>query len=177
MKSRTVLKWAHVAITTAAICLCSCDPRQLPGFQQEAKRQDERITRETQEAIRNSPGLQELDRLCTKEIPRLHGFVLGKMSREIHEQKYLSYGDQSDTDYRTVINFYLNYFRNHGWQLSEEKDGGWGPSRIEVRNDHYRVTVYDKERRGGLYGIVRESCESMPSLFFEDRFLVVSKFG
>lgn len=155
MKSLSVLRWARIAVAIAAICLCSCDPRQLPGFHREAKRQDERITRETQEAIRNSSGLQELDRLCIKEIPLPDGFVLKQMSRDFHDQKYLSYGYQSDTDYRTVKNFYLNYFRAHGWQLSEEKDGGWGPSRIEVRNDRYRVTVYDKERKnGGLYDIV-----------------------
>lgn len=152
MKSLSIVRWACVAVAIAAVSLCSCDPRQLPGFQREAKRQDERITRETQEAIRNSPALQELDRLCTKEIPRPAGFVLEKMSRDFHEQKFLSYGYRSDTDYQTVKNFYLSYFRDHGWHLSEEKDGGWGPSRIEVRSDRYRVTIYDKERT--LYGIV-----------------------
>lgn len=155
MKSRIVLKWARIGIAIAAVCSCSCHPRQLPAFQREAKRQDERITRETQDAIKNSPALQELDSLCTKEIPRPDGFVLVNMSRDFHKQKFLSYGYQSDTDYQTVKNFYLNYFREHGWQLSEEKDGGWGPSRIQVRNDRYRVTVYDKERRdGGLYDIL-----------------------
>lgn len=155
MKVPSVLYWARVAVAVAAVCSCSCDPRQLPGFQREAKRQDERISRETQEAIRKSPALQELDRLCAKEIPRPDGFVLEHMSRDFHEQKFLSYSYRSDTDYRKVKNFYLNYFRDHDWQLSEEKDGGWGPSRIEVRNDRYRVTVYDKERRDtGLYSIV-----------------------
>ena len=150
-----ILRWCRVAAAIAAVFLCSCDPRQLPGFQREAKRQDERITRETQEAIRNSPALQELDRLCTTEIPRPDGFVLGRMSRDFREQKFLVYGYRSDTDYRTVKNFYLNYFREHGWQLAEEKDGGWGPSKIAVRNDRYQVTVYDKERRAGaLYDIV-----------------------
>jgi RHS repeat-associated protein len=40
------------------------------------QQQDERITRETREAIKNSPALQELNTLCTEEIPQPNGFVL-----------------------------------------------------------------------------------------------------
>jgi hypothetical protein len=148
------LKWARVAATTAAVCLCSCDPRQLPGFKQEAKRQEERITRETREAIKTSPVFQELNRLCADEIPRPHGFVLKKQARDFKKETFLSYHYQSDADYHSVKKFYLNYFRDHGWQLSQEKDGGWGPSKIEVRNDRYRIAVYEKESRDGVYSII-----------------------
>lgn len=130
-------------LLAAAVCLTACDPRQLPGFKQVAKREEQRITRETDEAIKKSPVLQELDRLCTEEIPRPDGFVLVNKSRDFHEEKFLSYGYHSTLDYESVKRFYLDYFGKHGWQLTKQKDAGWGPSEIEFRKDGRRVTVYD----------------------------------
>jgi hypothetical protein len=144
-----------LALAVVILCFTSCDPRQLPGFKQEAKRQDERITRETEEAIKKSPALQELDRLCTTEIVRPEGFVSVKKSRDFHQERFLSYGYHSTLDYQSVKRFFLNYFVQHGWQLTEEKDHGWGPSKIEFRKDTFKVTIYDMGRgEGENYGMV-----------------------
>jgi hypothetical protein len=126
-----------------ALCFTACNPRDLPGFKQEAKRQEQRITRETEDAIKKSPALQELDRLCTQEIPRPAGFVPGYKYRDFNEQKFLGYGYHSSLDYQSVKSFYMNYFTQHGWQLTNEKDSGWGQPQIEFRKDGYRVTIYD----------------------------------
>jgi hypothetical protein len=79
------------------------------------------------------------------------------MYRDFNEENFLGYAYQSSADYKTVKTFYLKYFADHGWQLSKQKDGGWGPSEIEFRNDRYRVTVYDKGESDGLYGRLREA--------------------
>lgn len=50
--------------------------------------------------------------------------------------------------------FYLDYFAQNGWELTEEKDDGWGPSEIEFHKDSYRVSIYDKESEGKNYSIV-----------------------
>ena len=119
--------------------LTACDPRELPGLKQAAKRQEERITRETEEAIKNSKTLQELHHLCTEEIPRPEGFVPVNKFRGLHEEIFLGYGYHSALDYQSVKRFYTNHFNQHGWQLTEQKDGGWGPSKIEFRKDTHEV--------------------------------------
>jgi hypothetical protein len=100
----------NLAILTVVLVILGftgCEPRQLPGFKQEAKRQDERITRETEEAIKKSPALQELDHLCTVEIPRPESFVIVNKSRDVHDGKFLSYGYHSQLDYQSVKSFLL----------------------------------------------------------------------
>jgi hypothetical protein len=152
-------------LVTCVVYCTSCDPRGVPGFKQEAKRQDQRITRETEEAIRKSPALQELNRLCTEEIPRPDGFVLVKKSRDFHDEKFLSYGYHSTLDYQSVKRFYVDYFAQHGWKLNREKDDGWGPSEIEFRKDRYQVTISDVVRGKEInYFAV---CERLPNCFQE----------
>ena len=149
------LSLISVGFMMAAICFTACNPRELPGFRQEAKRQEERITRETEEAIKKSSALQELNHLCTEEIPRPEGFVSVNKSRDFNEERFLSYGYHSPLDYESVKRFYLDYFAQRGWQLTKQKDGGWGPSEIEFRKDSYRVTIYDMGAgEGENYGLV-----------------------
>ena len=47
MKSLLIL-----TLLALTFCVAACNPRELPGFKQLAKEQEERITRETEEAIR-----------------------------------------------------------------------------------------------------------------------------
>jgi hypothetical protein len=135
--------WKLILLVLVTVPLTACDPRQLPGFKQEAKRQEERITRETEEAIKKSPALQELDHLCTQEIPRPDGFVPVNKYRDVHEERFLGYGYHSALDYQSVKSFYINHLTQNGWQITKQKDGGWGEPQIEFRKDKYRVTIFD----------------------------------
>lgn len=135
---------AILMFVTLTLLFTGCHPMSLPVLREEAKRQDERITRET-EAIKESPKLQELNQLCTDKIPKPTGFELWSKDRDYHEETWLDYGYRSALDYQTVKRFYLDYFAQNGWQLTKEKDDGWGPSEIEFHKDSYRVTIYDKE--------------------------------
>lgn len=142
-------------ISTVALAVISaCNPRQLPGFKQEAKRQEERVTRETDEAIKKSPALQELAHLCTEEIPRPQDFVQSRKYRDVNGEKFVGYAYNAKVDYSSVRSFYVDYFTQHGWQLTNQKDGGWGPSGLEFRNDKYKVKIYDKGQPDGSYDIV-----------------------
>jgi hypothetical protein len=147
---------SHLLILVVACSsFTGCNPRELPGFKQIAKREEARITRETDEAIKKSPALQELEHLCTREIPRPEGFVPVNKSRDFHEEKFLSYGYHSSSDYGSVKRFYIEYLPKHGWLLTKQKDGGWGPSNMEFRRESHIVTIYDMGAgEGESYGIV-----------------------
>lgn len=137
-----------LTLIAAAFFFTGCDARELPGFKQEARRQEQRITRETEEAIKKSPVLQELNHLCTEEIPRPEGFGLVNKFKGLHGVTFLGYGYHSALDYQTVKRFYINYFTQHGWQITKQKDGGWGPSKIEFRKDSHEVMISESGYRG-----------------------------
>jgi hypothetical protein len=127
----------------------------MPGFKQLAKREDARITRETDDAIKNSPALQELEHLCTIDIPSPTDFALVKKDRDFNEQKFLVYYYRSGISYDRVKAFYSDCLGQRGWQLTEQKDGGWGPSNMVFRKDQFSITIYDKEYGNDTsYGVV-----------------------
>ena len=131
-------------VLTVSLCFSGCTPRDLPGFKQLSQREEDRITRETDEAIKKSAELQELDRLCTQQIPRPDGFVLVRKYRDFHENRFLGYGYHSTQPYPAVKEYYQRYFGEQGWQsTNEQKGGAWGDPKIEFRNDKYRVIIYD----------------------------------
>lgn len=145
MKSFGVL-----ALVVVTVCVAACDPRGFPGFKQLAKQQEERITRETEEAIKTSPVLQDLDRLCTQEIPRPEGFVPINKYKDLHGERFLGYGYQSKADFSSVKSFYVSYFAQHGWNLTKQNDAKWGPSSVVFRNQKYQVKVYDAGQDGEI---------------------------
>src|SRR6266571_5197539 len=92
-----------VALALVGVSFAACNPRNMPGFSQEAKRQEDRITRETEEAIKKSPALQDLDHLCTQVLPRPERFQNVNKSRDFQNEKFLSYGYHSSLDYERVM--------------------------------------------------------------------------
>jgi len=136
------------------VCSTGCNPRQLPGFKQEAERQDARVTRETDVAIQKSRAFQELNRLCTEELPRPKSFVLVQKDRSFNGETFLGYYYQSTDDYESVKRFYKTYFAEHGWVLTKEKDSGWGPKSIEFHNEDHRVTIEEVPNEETIYAVV-----------------------
>jgi hypothetical protein len=129
----------------ACALFANCNPREMPGFKQIAQREGARITRETDEAIKKSPALHELNQLCTRDIPLPPCFALAYKSRDFDEEKFLSYYYRASIEYKDVKRFYLDYLPPRNWQLAEQKDGGWGPSKLVFRREAYEVIIYDKE--------------------------------
>ena len=157
----TILRILTWVLLAAFASMTACNPRQLPGFKQEAKQQQEKITRQTEEAILKSPALQELDRFCTKEIPRPKDFILVERDWDHHNETFLGYGYRSESDFNTVKKFYLDYFAEQRWQVTGQKEGGWGPSYVEFRKDGYKVKVYELNGENDVnYSL---HCEKAPS--------------
>jgi hypothetical protein len=116
---------AHAAIVSLLIIgFSACDVRRLPGFNQAAKREEERITKETEEAIKQSAELQDLDHLCTQVVPRPDGFVPVNKFRTLHGPLILGYGYHSSVDYQIVKRFLPQSFRST-WVASFSTKGWW----------------------------------------------------
>jgi len=161
MTKSQVRKISLLVLAIAVVSLAGCNPRGLPGFRQIAKQEEERETKETEEAIKKSPVLQELDRLCTMEIPRPDGFVLVKKFRGFHSVIFVGYGYSSVSQYQEVKNFYMKYFPQHGWLLTKEENGGGGPVYVEFSKDSYKVEVDRLSGRDGTNYTI--TCEKLRS--------------
>lgn len=132
-----------LTLTATILLFVACSPIKIPVLRERAKKEQERITKETQEAIKSSQKLQELDRLCTKDIPLPPDFVLVKLHRDYKDETFLGYGYHSDVSYQQVKTLYRDYFLQRGWQLAGEKDRTWGYPYIEFINATYRIKIYD----------------------------------
>ena len=111
-----------------------------------AEREDARRTKYTDDAIAKSPGLQELDRLCTKQIPIFTGFIPRGRFAGPPEKTSLHYYYRSPAEYSVVKPFYLDYFSQNGWTLTHQKENGWGPDTLEFKKSPYRIII----SHGGL---------------------------
>jgi hypothetical protein len=93
IRSSTMPHTAYFALLVVASTLTvACNPREMPGLKQLGRREEARIRRETEEAIKTSPALQQLNEFCTREIPVPDGFVLANKSRSVNEPRFLPYG-------------------------------------------------------------------------------------
>jgi len=131
-------------MVTSALCLSGCfNPRNTLIFRKLAEQEDQKLTKYTEEALKNSPGLQELDLICSNELPLFYGFVL--RSKIAGPVRYTSlsyaYDYNSGADYQKVKGFYLDYFARNGWQLVDEYNGGWGPKSVKFRKNRYKVVI------------------------------------
>lgn len=96
----------------------------------------------TEESLKASPTLQEVDRLCREEVSPLDGFVLVSKSTGYPKRNYLSSNYFSATHYQVVKNFYTEHLTRNGWRLAAENEGGWGPKHLEFRKGSYTVFIY-----------------------------------
>ena len=115
-----------------------------PLFIKWAQHEGRKSAEYTEEALKKSPDLQELDRLCTKAIPTFVRFALREKSAGPPKSTFLTYFFDSGADYQQVKCFYLDYFARNGWELSDEYNGGWGSKSAEFRKGNYRVILYHK---------------------------------
>lgn len=146
-----VIRAVYVASLSASLLwLTGCNPTRLPGLDRIASKEGERLERETREAISKSANLQEIHRLCTQEIPRPNDFVLMTQRKDGNGERFLSYGYRSSFSYHDVKRFYGEYFSQSGWNLSDQKDRGWGDPYIEFSRGEYKVKIYYFGARGDV---------------------------
>jgi hypothetical protein len=132
--------------------------RNNPLFRRIAKQSDERIAKRTEEELKKSPVLQEIDRLCTQQIPILDGFHLVRRVSWQSDNPFLSYSYNSQADFQTVRTFYKDYFSQNGWQLRHDQVGGWGPPWHATwrRNSDYSISIEYMPGEQSNYGIFCE---------------------
>lgn len=135
-----------VALAIAVICFSGCvNPKNMPGIRGIVDRETDQITKATEEAVKSSPLLQELDHLCKQEISVPNDFVLvsrntGTTSAPT-KRTFLGYGYQSASEYALVKSFYKERLVPKGWAISSETDGGSLPH-VEFQKDSYIVKIY-----------------------------------
>jgi hypothetical protein len=127
------------------ICRNGCI-RSNPVFRKLAEREDARRIKQTEEDVVKSPELQELDHLCTKEIPVFTGFVPNGRFAGPTRTTSLTYFYRSPAAYARVKAFYVDYFSQSGWTLTRQKENGGGPDELEFKKTPYRIVI----SHGGL---------------------------
>jgi hypothetical protein len=140
---------ASLLLLTAALCHAGCaNPSGLPVFREIRERERQETARHTEEALKNSPVMRELDDLCRGEVPVFEGFVFLSMDASYPPRTFLTYFYSSDADYEKVKGFYTNYFTEKGWQLSRRDEDGWGSLTIEFRKESYKIIIFHKGMGG-----------------------------
>lgn len=141
-------------LLTILSALTAClNPRNNPVFRKLAKDSDERIAKQTEKDLKESPVLQEIDRLCIQEIPTLEGSHLVRRVSWKSRNPFLSYSFSSKADFQTVRSFYKDYFSRNGWELRHDQVGGWGPPwHATWRNKDYSVSITYQPEDESNYG-------------------------
>jgi hypothetical protein len=132
-----------MAILTIAFYGCV---RNNPLFRKLAEREDAKRIKQTDNDVAKSPELQELDHLCTKEIPVFADFVPNGRIAGPTWTTSLYYYYRSPAAYGRVKAFYVNYFSQNGWTLTRQKENSWGPDELEFAKQPYRIII----SHGGL---------------------------
>jgi hypothetical protein len=137
------------------LSLTGClSPRNNPVFRRMANASDERIAKQTEEELKKSPILQEINRLCTEQVPIFNGFRQVRRLSWQSENPFLSYSYESSADVQTVRVFYKDYFSRNGWDLRHDQMGGWGPAwHATWRKSGYSISIEKTTTDDYVYGL------------------------
>lgn len=124
--------------------ILGCNIRNTPIFRKLSEQQERSMRKAAEEMIEKLPVYQELNNLCTKEIPVYESFSLINIHSSWKKNEWLSYYYFSDADWSKVRVFYKDYFSKNGWQYIQDYDTNWGSNKIEVKRESYRVILYNK---------------------------------
>lgn len=140
---------ASLLLLATALSYAGCaNPGGLPVFRDMQERERQETAKHTEEALKNSPVMRELDELCRGEVPVFEGFVFLSMNASYPPRTFLTYFYSSDAQYEKVKGFYTSYFTEKGWQLSRRDEDGWGPLTIEFTKESYKVIIFHKGMGG-----------------------------
>jgi predicted GTPase len=124
----------------------------------------EDVKKENDRRIKESPVLQAIDNLCTKEIPTFDGFKLINRAAWEAPNTLISYTYRCDTaDNMKVRDFYKNYLSRQGWKITKAQIDGIGPPWIlESRKADQTVslTYYGAGEGGDIYSL---TCTKAPA--------------
>ncbi|MCW5962170.1 MAG: hypothetical protein KIS76_18565 [Pyrinomonadaceae bacterium] len=113
MKRSFILK---ISLLTMTILSLGCNPTNLPVFKQGSDQIRDLGTKETEEAIKTDPELEQLDNVCSK-IPFLKSFEIISKSMSTHGPRQLFYSYYSDISFDDSEKRIKEYFSNDGWEF------------------------------------------------------------
>lgn len=145
-----------------------CNPKDFPIVDDALEAREKKVTEMTEEAIRQSPVLQEIELVC-KRIPLPRSFVLVRKTMAQHKKQYLEYGYRSDDAFDSVRSELTDYFINSSWQQIEGTS--FGIKSIKFTKDKYYVSIANENVSSGAnYSVY---CEKIGSnqLVDEDNLL------
>lgn len=123
-----------------SIVFTACNPRESPGIKQLAKQYEAFTTKQTDEAIKTNPALQEVEATC-KQIPLPSDFVFEwKGGLNDDQVMALSYYYASETKYGEARLLWNDYFLLNGWVAAKEEDTF--PRNLRFKNTQYEVSIY-----------------------------------
>jgi len=123
-----------------SLALAGCILRGTPGIKQLTKKFDEIATKETDDAIKKSPVLQEIETVC-KQIPLPPDFeFIAKGGLNDDGLLFLDYYYASNTKYEQARVLWNTYFADNGWEAKKEEDSY--PRHLEFKNSRFSVSIY-----------------------------------
>lgn len=129
-----------VQILVVSACV---NPNRLPGIKQIAEQEDARANQQTDEAIKASPALQELDTFCTNQVPAALAFV--RRHRRLDSgggRQILSYSYQSNASFDSVKQEYKNQLAATDLRVTLEEKVNAEESRIVFTGQYYTIKIY-----------------------------------
>jgi hypothetical protein len=125
------------------LVVSACNPTTLPGIKTLVEQADARRSKRADEAIKNSPVLQELDRFCTSQVPPALGFQrLQRQLDEFRGRHVLTYSYKSDANFERVKQEHKNQLLPAGWRVTAEEAVSWGDPRIEFDGNSHSIRIY-----------------------------------
>lgn len=119
-KTHFLIAFSIFTLLTSTFSFTGCiHPKEILFGKENIKRADEESTRKAEEAIKKSPVLQELDKMCA-DIPKPENFKFYSKYKG-NQSIFVSQTFISPADYWELMKFYKPYFEENGWQLVEEE--------------------------------------------------------
>jgi len=138
---------------TLLISVSACD--HIPFVRERLIEEERQQTARTEEAIKGSSVLQELDKVCS-DVPKPPNSQLITKRKSFNDKTYLTYGYYSDAPYSEMKGFYVNHFQQDGWTMMGNSSGMTSES-IEFRKENYDVSVTYSTKGDGVNYILH--CE------------------
>lgn len=143
-----ISKKLKIKFTVEIVCICilvflslfssACLFKKLPIVREQLIEEERRQTEYTEEAIKNSSVLKDLDSLC-KEIPKPSKFEFIKKVKG-NNSVFISHGYYSDYNFDIGKKFYLDYFSERGWEFIGYMPGV-NTDMIEFRKEKYQIQI------------------------------------
>jgi len=117
-----VSKYLRPLLLLPLICtFAGCNVREVSLFKKLAQSSDEEITRQTEEAIKKDPDLQELNRICMDiPLPQNSHLVRKGGPDDQHKSIWVLYKTPASFD--DLERGWLSHFQTSTWRLKERRD-------------------------------------------------------